>query len=118
MVNSAVPIVAAGIVLLLEAIAQGALLLFWSARWVSHWPDGGIRFEAKTRVLDAGPGEVLWVRRIPVLFDRMTVFPAMVKTTNGSILLYPRISNVKTLISSILAENPASSVVRIWPGRL
>jgi hypothetical protein len=116
--NPTWPIVAAGIVILLEAIVQGALLLFWSARWVSHWPDGRIRFESKTRVLEAGAGEILWVKRIPVLFDRMTVLPAMVKTTNGSMLLYPRMSSVTTLLSTILEENPASSVVRIWPGRL
>jgi hypothetical protein len=91
---------------------------FICARWVEHFPDGRLRFRSLSRSLTFSPGEIRSVRRIPVLFDAYTLLPLMVCGTGGRILLFPRMSEVRTMISTILEENPNSRVAKIWPGRI
>jgi hypothetical protein len=107
-----------GIYVLVFGVAVLTIYVFVCARRVEHFPDGRIRFLSSIRTVTYGSGELRSVRRVPVLFDLLTLLPMMVSGESGRILLFPRMSEVKTMISAILRENPQAKVAKIWPGRM
>ena len=92
---------------------QGAAFLLFSAMRVVKFDDGRFVFSSWRRKLTVGPGQLRAIRCIWI--DPNRLLPMWVRTTEGSILVLPRIPGAEDLFDALQRVNPAATITSPTP---
>jgi len=103
--NPAVPL-AIGLGLIIFSF----VIILRSARRIYELADGAIRFQWIRRSREIQPGELRAVSRLGVGIRARTLLPLVVRTTSGSFLLWPSMSEGPQLLKVLERNNPAADL--------
>jgi len=92
-------------------ISLGSIL--YTAKTVRLTPSGDLVFASRQRELLVLPGQLHSVNSMPLDWNRL--LPWRVRAMQGSIWLWPRLSNMDELWKAFLVNSPAAEMDRLFP---